>query len=83
MEICNICHGYELLDIGTDSPVVVVLSGSMEPGFVRGDLLFLKKNNTINAGDIIVFKVIIHSLYITSMYHLNICLNVYLIVPVY
>ncbi|CCF76085.1 signal peptidase, endoplasmic reticulum-type [Babesia microti strain RI] len=42
---------------GTDSPVVVVLSGSMEPGFVRGDLLFLKKNNTINAGDIIVFKI--------------------------
>ena len=26
---------------GSESPVVVVLSGSMEPAFQRGDLLFL------------------------------------------
>ena len=26
---------------GSESPIVVVLSGSMEPAFQRGDLLFL------------------------------------------
>lgn len=42
--------------LGTDSPVVVVLSGSMEPAFYRGDILFLMKKNEINSGDIVVFK---------------------------
>ncbi|EDO07594.1 putative signal peptidase I [Babesia bovis T2Bo] len=42
---------------GTDSPVVVVLSGSMEPAFYRGDILFLMKQEKITAGDIVVFKV--------------------------
>ncbi|CDR96250.1 signal peptidase, putative [Babesia bigemina] len=42
---------------GTDSPVVVVLSGSMEPAFYRGDILFLMKHDTVSAGDIVVFKV--------------------------
>ncbi|GFE52703.1 signal peptidase [Babesia ovis] len=42
---------------GTDSPVVVVLSGSMEPAFYRGDILFLMKQETVNTGDIVVFKV--------------------------
>ena len=44
---------------GSESPVVVVLSGSMEPGFHRGDILFLNMWNTedFRAGDIIVFQI--------------------------
>lgn len=41
-----------------ESPVVVVLSASMEPTFQRGDILFL--NNVVNevqVGDIVVFKI--------------------------
>lgn len=41
-----------------ESPVVVVLSGSMEPGFRRGDALFLNmKASPIQSGEIIVFKI--------------------------
>lgn len=39
-----------------ESPVVVVLSGSMEPGMYRGDILFLTKPSTYNVGDIVVYK---------------------------
>jgi len=42
----------------SESPVVVVLSGSMEPAFQRGDILFL--NNAVEevgVGDVIVFKI--------------------------
>ncbi|WZY73579.1 hypothetical protein YC2023_005819 [Brassica napus] len=43
---------------GTESPVVVVLSGSMEPGFKRGDILFLHMTKEpIRAGEIVVFNV--------------------------
>ncbi|GAV68338.1 Peptidase_S24 domain-containing protein, partial [Cephalotus follicularis] len=43
---------------GCESPVVVVLSGSMEPGFQRGDILFLHMSkHPIRAGEIIVFNV--------------------------
>ncbi|XP_010246836.1 PREDICTED: signal peptidase complex catalytic subunit SEC11C-like [Nelumbo nucifera] len=43
---------------GSDSPVVVVLTGSMEPGFKRGDILFLHLNKSpIRSGDIVVFNV--------------------------
>uniref|UniRef100_A0A0C9QSP2 Signal peptidase complex catalytic subunit SEC11 n=1 Tax=Wollemia nobilis TaxID=56998 RepID=A0A0C9QSP2_9CONI len=43
---------------GSESPVVVVLSGSMEPGFKRGDILFLHMNKApIRAGEIVVFHV--------------------------
>ncbi|KAE8268151.1 hypothetical protein A4X09_0g4203 [Tilletia walkeri] len=42
----------------TESPVVVVLSGSMEPAFYRGDLLFLSMPTTpFRVGDITVYKV--------------------------
>lgn len=42
----------------SESPVVVVLSGSMEPAFYRGDILFLHMGYTpFRAGDIVVFKV--------------------------
>lgn len=42
----------------SESPVVVVLSGSMEPAFQRGDILFL--NNAVqdvHVGDVVVFKI--------------------------
>ncbi|ELU05342.1 hypothetical protein CAPTEDRAFT_152214 [Capitella teleta] len=44
---------------GSESPIVVVLSGSMEPAFFRGDLLFLTnyKEEPIRVGEIVVFKV--------------------------
>lgn len=44
---------------GSESPIVVVLSGSMEPAFHRGDLLLLThdRNVPIRVGDITVFKI--------------------------
>lgn len=43
---------------GSQSPVVVVLSGSMEPGFKRGDVLFLTMSKApIRAGEIVVFSI--------------------------
>jgi len=44
---------------GSESPIVVVLSGSMEPAFYRGDLLFLTnyEEDKIQAGEIVVFKI--------------------------
>ncbi|XP_045183226.1 signal peptidase complex catalytic subunit SEC11A [Mercenaria mercenaria] len=44
---------------GSESPIVVVLSGSMEPAFYRGDLLFLTnyREEPIRAGEIVVFKI--------------------------
>jgi signal peptidase len=42
----------------SESPVVVVLSGSMEPAFRRGDILVLNNVMTnVTAGDIVVFKI--------------------------
>nr|XP_014349883.1 PREDICTED: signal peptidase complex catalytic subunit SEC11C isoform X2 [Latimeria chalumnae] len=43
----------------SESPIVVVLSGSMEPVFHRGDLLLLTnyQEDPIRAGEIVVFKV--------------------------
>eukprot|EP01036_Dinobryon_divergens_P028183 gene28183-37086_t len=42
----------------SESPVVVVLSGSMEPAFQRGDILFLtNRDDPIRAGEIVVFKI--------------------------
>merc|ERR1712062_388253 len=60
---------------GSESPIVVVLSGSMEPAFQRGDLLFLTnyEEEDIRVGEIVVFKIdgrdipIVHrSLYFNS-----------------
>jgi signal peptidase len=42
------------------SPIVVVLSGSMEPAFQRGDLLFLWNRNLIqetSVGEVVVYNV--------------------------
>ncbi|KAG5440700.1 hypothetical protein PCK2_000288 [Pneumocystis canis] len=41
-----------------ESPIVVVLSGSMEPAFQRGDILFLSnRQKHVNIGDIVVYRV--------------------------
>mgnify|MGYP003363247530 CR=1 FL=1 len=41
----------------SNSPMVVVLSGSMEPAFQRGDILFLwNREQFLNVGDIVVYK---------------------------
>ncbi|KAK1762909.1 microsomal signal peptidase [Phialemonium atrogriseum] len=50
------------LSVITDSPspIVVVLSGSMEPAFQRGDLLFLHNRDILKepgVGDIVVYNV--------------------------
>jgi signal peptidase len=42
------------------SPIVVVLSGSMEPAFQRGDLLFLWNRNYLReteVGEVVVYNV--------------------------
>lgn len=42
---------------GSESPIVVVLSGSMEPGFYRGDILFLNRpEKAAEVGDIVVYN---------------------------
>mmetsp|Transcript_101238 Transcript_101238/g.269171 ORF Transcript_101238/g.269171 Transcript_101238/m.269171 type:complete len:182 (-) Transcript_101238:90-635(-) len=42
----------------SESPVVVVLSGSMEPGFQRGDILFLTMyEDPLKPGDVVVFQI--------------------------
>eukprot|EP00878_Enallax_costatus_P003570 GHUV01003784.1.p1 GENE.GHUV01003784.1~~GHUV01003784.1.p1 ORF type:complete len:185 (+),score=27.08 GHUV01003784.1:275-829(+) len=47
-----------MLVTGSESPVVVVLSGSMEPGFRRGDILFLNMGSKpARTGEIVVFNI--------------------------
>jgi len=42
----------------SESPVVVVLSGSMEPAFQRGDILFLdNRGGGGRVGEVVVFKI--------------------------
>ena len=42
----------------SSSPIVVVLSGSMEPAFQRGDLLFLwNRSPRVEVGEIVVYNV--------------------------
>ncbi|CAR30722.1 ZYRO0E00704p [Zygosaccharomyces rouxii] len=48
------------LSIATNShsPIVVVLSGSMEPAFQRGDVLFLwNRNERSKVGDVVIYEV--------------------------
>jgi len=43
---------------GSESPVVVVLSGSMETAFFKGDILFLwLGDEPFKIGEIVVFKI--------------------------
>ncbi len=47
-----------MLITGSESPIVVVLSGSMEPGIYRGDLVFLwmRQREKVMRGDICVYQ---------------------------
>ena len=48
-----------MLVTNSESPVVVVLSGSMEPAYFRGDILFLHwhyRQYPITPGDVVVYK---------------------------
>ena len=59
MIVCSALMIWKSLMIitNTESPVVVVLSGSMEPAYYRGDILFLNYySDPITPGDVIVFK---------------------------
>ncbi|KAJ1644128.1 Signal peptidase complex catalytic subunit [Coemansia erecta] len=41
----------------SESPVVVVLSGSMEPAYYRGDILFLHNGySPVDIGEVVVYK---------------------------
>ena len=47
-----------MLVTGSDSPVVVVLSGSMAPAFYQGDVLFLYlAERATRVGEIVVFNI--------------------------
>ena len=47
-----------VLTTRSDSPVVVVLSGSMEPAFARGDLLLLRNERRASeVGEVVVFEI--------------------------
>lgn len=79
------------LSVITDSPspIVVVLSGSMEPAFQRGDLLFLWNRNVVaetSVGEVVVYNVkgkdipIVHRIvrkfgkgYVSYLQHFALC----------
>ena len=44
-----------MLLCGNESPMVVVLSGSMEPSMYRGDILVLVKRTNFEIGDVVVY----------------------------
>ena len=46
-----------MLFCNTESPMVVVLSGSMEPSMYRGDILILVKRPTLDVGDVVVYQI--------------------------
>jgi signal peptidase len=57
--ICSALIIWKCLSLYTNcsSPIVVVLTGSMEPAFFRGDILFLSlSDEPIQLGDIVVYK---------------------------
>ena len=43
--------------LNNESPMVVVLSGSMEPSMYRGDILVLQKRDDLAIGDVIVYQI--------------------------
>ncbi len=45
------------LALGTDTPVVAVVSNSMIPAFYKGDLLVVLGDNSIKEGDVIIYDV--------------------------
>jgi signal peptidase len=63
----------------SESPVVVVLSGSMEPSFRRGDILFLwMQSEQFSVGDIVVFKIDQREIPIVHRVH-RVCVITYML----
>ncbi|KAF5793187.1 putative signal peptidase I [Helianthus annuus] len=55
---CSLIWKLLMCVTGCESPVVVVLTESMEPAFQRGDILFLRMGEEpIRAGEIVVFNI--------------------------
>jgi signal peptidase len=58
--ICTALMTWKSLMVATnsESPVVVVLSGSMEPAYYRGDILVLElwEQRPLESGDVVVYK---------------------------
>jgi signal peptidase len=46
-----------MIVMNNESPMVVVLSGSMEPSMFRGDILVLLRKPKIEIGDVIVYQI--------------------------
>ena len=46
-----------MIVMGNESPMVVVLSGSMEPSMYRGDILVLMYKPELNVGDTVVYNI--------------------------
>jgi len=45
------------LSLNSEAPIVVVLTGSMEPGYYRGDILLVTHwNEPLVPGDVVVYK---------------------------
>ena len=60
MVVCTAFSLWKALGLFADSPspIVVVLSGSMEPVFHRGDLLVLSnRKSAVDVGDVVVYNV--------------------------
>ncbi|ASJ01497.1 signal peptidase I [Thermococcus gorgonarius] len=55
--VAGINYGLKIV-MNTDSPLVIVISGSMEPVFYRGDVVLLKgvSPDDIKVGDVIVYN---------------------------
>ncbi|KTW31853.1 signal peptidase I [Pneumocystis jirovecii RU7] len=69
LNLCLVCSTAYMIWKGLsvvtncESPIVVVLSGSMEPAFQRGDILFLdNRQQRVNIGDIVVYRVKEHDI---------------------
>nr|XP_043624974.1 signal peptidase complex catalytic subunit SEC11C-like isoform X2 [Erigeron canadensis] len=58
LKISVISHAATVITLGSEFPLIAVVSGSMEPGFTRGDLFLLyTSKDPIHAGEIVVFNV--------------------------
>lgn len=56
--LCERWQHLHLVVMRVSLQVVVVLSGSMEPAFYRGDILFLNKGSApLRTGEIVVFNI--------------------------
>ena len=57
--VCSALMSWKTLILltGSESPIVVVLSGSMEPAFFRGDILFLNMGTApLRTGEVVVYN---------------------------